>query len=88
MSEEKHIPRAVKRKSQKHYSKLLDILSSFYNRIGHNQLTDEEIRDTFTTHHQAWKKYCTNKELDDEAKQLFALEIKKTWERKKEKSEQ
>lgn len=81
------LSRRDKRKAGRINEQLLNILASFYRKISSKQLSDSELKDTFAAHNKAWCKVCNNHKLNSDAKKLFALEVKQTWEKKKEKSE-
>lgn len=86
-TEPKKLSRKDKRKASQINGKLIDILGSFYSKISTKQLSDSELKSTFAAHNKAWVKVCVKNGLGDEAKSLFALEVKQTWEKKKAKAE-
>lgn len=77
------LPRKEQRKLSRVQNKFIEILGSFYEKISTNQLTDEELKNTFTAHNKKWLTICAKNDLAKEAKGMFAMEINATWEKKK-----
>jgi hypothetical protein len=76
MSEE----RRTKRKNEKHFNVLGELLSGFYEFLEKApKPTNEEIRSEFTIRENKWKRYCFSNHLNRHATLLFNREVAQSW---------
>lgn len=86
-------PRSIRRKVQRLYITLGELLGIFYASLAKTQLSEKDVGDLFTKLNKRWMTKVKNFGLElknsdgVEAKEWFAKEILTTWKRRKEKSE-
>lgn len=81
MSYARNIRRRQQTENQKHSSMLAVLLGDFYEFLSRSpQPTDEEVRATFTSSNNRWKKYCRIHKLMN-ADHLFVLNVQEAWRR-------
>lgn len=81
MSYARNIRRRQRREGQAHLNVLATLLGNFYEFLSKQpQPTDEEVRETFISSNEKWKRYCKNHELMN-MDHLFVLNVKEAWER-------
>lgn len=83
MSEKRRKKRKQKRESGGHLNVLASYLSQFYELLESEiKPSDQEVRDTFIKHRDAWHKYCDSNKLTDSAKDLFVMNVEMMWKRR------
>ena len=81
MSYERKIRRMQRKKEQQHLNMLAMLLGNFYEFLSkHPQPSNEELRATFISSDNKWKRYCTIHKLMN-ADHLFVLNVKEAWKR-------
>lgn len=81
MSEARRIRRKQQREGQNHQAMLGALLGDFYEFLSKQpQPTDEEVRATFTSSDNKWKRYCKFHQLMN-ADHLFVLNVQEAWKR-------
>lgn len=89
MSEQRRKKRKQLRESGGHLNVLASHLSQFYEFLESEvKPSDDEVRDTFKKHRDAWYKYCDSNQLTDSAKDLFVMNVEKMWKRNSQQSAQ
>lgn len=81
MSYARNIRRRQPKDGQKHLNMLATLLGEFYEFLSRKpQPTDDEVRSTFTSSNNKWKRYCKLHELMN-ADHLFVLNVREAWKR-------
>lgn len=81
MSYARNIRRMQRKKDQQHLNVLATLLGNFYEFLSNEpQPSDDEVRATFTSSNDKWKRYCTIHKLMN-ADHLFVLNVKEAWKR-------
>lgn len=81
MSYARNIRRRQRKEGQAHLNVLATLLGNFYEFLSKQpQPTDKEVRETFTSSNEKWKRYCKNHELMN-IDHLFVLNVKEAWKR-------
>ena len=75
------IARRNRREQQRHFNVLGELLMGFYEFLEkENKPSDEQVRAEFIAREKRWKRYCTSKQLTEEASLLFNKEVAYSWE--------
>lgn len=83
MSVKRHNKRKQLRMAGGHLNVLTSHLSLFYEFLeAEIKPSDQEVRETFLKHKEAWYKYCDSNKLKDSAKDLFVMNVEKRWKHK------
>lgn len=72
--------RQRKRLADKHFAKLGDLLSGFYQFLGKKpQPSNDEVRSMFIKYRTAWVNYATKHNLDENTKRQFQYQVGLVW---------
>jgi hypothetical protein len=72
--------RRNKRKSQKHFKILGELLMGFYEFLENKEKpSDEEVRLEFIAREKRWKRYCSDNQLTQKTSLLFNKEVSRSW---------
>ena len=83
MSDARRNRRKRERTESGHLNKLATLLSEFYEFLSSDvQPSNEEVRSKFIEQKEAWYKYCSSRKLNNQAKDLFVMNVEKTWRHK------
>lgn len=83
MSEQRRLRRLKERVNQHHTIALANHLADFYEFLSQKvKPSDQQVRDEFLKHKDAWYKHCDKHKLKNEVKDLFVLNVEHTWKRK------
>jgi hypothetical protein len=75
------VARRNRREQARHFNVLGELLMGFYEFLEQeNKPSDEQVRTEFIKREQCWKRYCTAKQLTEEASLLFNKEVAQSWE--------
>ena len=75
--------RRLKRKLNFHMNALGILLSDFYQLLESTpKPSDQEVRETFISYDDRWKKYCVNKGLSKTIAEEFKRQVSEVWRHK------